>query len=345
MLKLIGRFLAAVLVVAAVSPAQAETASVTLSPVNAVWNDTVKVKIDGVGCTGATSAPTRTYSSGGYSIDIDLLSCPDGSTTPFSTEVELGPLGSESYSVRVFNIARHVASPSAPPLDTAPLSVYGNASLDVVLPEVATDAAPFKLLFRGTATSPCFGLDPPVVAGNTITATFDPSCPILPPIMPTAFEEEATLGPLPAGEYEVNFFETTNWPDKKLYRRTVTVYDADGCVPSATALCLQNNRFRVEVGWKDFEAHTGHGHAVPLESGDDSGLFWFFQEPNIELTAKVLDGCSYNGGWWVFLSSGSTVEYKVTVTDTKTGAKKEYANALGVSAPLVADTAAFSCAP
>jgi len=343
--ELTGRYLAALFVVAVVFPAQAEQASVTLTPANAVWSDTVKVKIDGVGCTGATSAPVMSRIPSGYVIDIDLLSCPDGSTTPFSSVVEVGPLGSEDYSVRVFNVARHVASPQAPPLATAALSVFGIASLDVVLPETATDAAPFKLLFRGTAVSPCFFFDPPVVSGHTITASFDPNCPILPPIIPTAFEEEATLGPLPAGEYEVNFFETTNWPERKLYRRSVTVHDADGCVPSATALCLQNDRFRVEVGWKDFEAHTGNGHAVPLESGDDSGLFWFFQPANIELTAKVLDGCSYNGGWWVFLSSGSTVEYKVTVTDTKTGSRKEYLNALGVSAPLVADTAAFSCAP
>jgi hypothetical protein len=33
------------------------------------------------------------------------------------------------------------------------------------------------------------------------------------------------------------------------------------------------------------------------------------------------------------------------VTDTKTGRTKEYTNDLGEAAPLVADTAAFSCAP
>lgn len=347
MFKSISRFLIVIGAVLAMSPAYADVVSVAPSPAVAVWNDTVKVTITGDGCSAKASAPTYRYvSSPGYVIDIDLtvVHCTAGGST-FSTELELGPLPAADYTVRVYDANTHVAYPSMPPLAAAPLAVNGQASLDVVVPEAATDAAPFKLLFRGTASSPCFGFNPPVVEGKTITASFEDNCPILPPIGATLIDEEATLGPLPAGEYEVLFFANRNWPERELYRRTLTVYDVDACVPSATALCLQNNRFRVEVSWKDFEGHTGNGHPVPLESGDDSGLFWFFRKPNIELTAKVLDGCGYNGAWWVFVSSGSTVEYNVTVTDTKTGSTKEYANALGVSAPLVADTSAFGCAP
>jgi hypothetical protein len=346
-LKSVGRYLIVVLAIMAVSPAYAEQASVALSPSVAVWNDTVKVTITGAGCSAVALSPVFRYLSGpGHVIDIDLAisHCPVSGAS-FSTELNLGPLPATDFTVRVYDANTHASNPSLPPLATAPLSVYRQASLDVVAPDVATDAAPFKLVFRGTASSPCFSFDPPVVSGETITAGFEDSCPILPPLGPTLIDEEATLGPLPAGEYEVLFFDSINWPEKALYRRTLTVYDDAGCVPSSTALCLQDNRFRVEVAWEDFEAHTGSGHAVPLESGDDSGLFWFFQQSNIELTAKVLDGCSYNGSWWVFLSSGSTVEYKVIVTDTKTGKKKEYLNALGVSAPLVADTSAFACTP
>ena len=60
-------------------------------------------------------------------------------------------------------------------------------------------------------------------------------------------------------------------------------------------------------------------------------------------SVKVLDGCGYNQHRWVFISSGSTVEYTVTVTDTRTGANKEYRNESGEAAPLVADTSAFPC--
>jgi hypothetical protein len=59
----------------------------------------------------------------------------------------------------------------------------------------------------------------------------------------------------------------------------------------------------------------------------------------------VLNGCGLGGHWWVFLSSGSTVEHTVTVTDTETGRVNTYVNGLGESAPLISDTSAFSCNP
>lgn len=326
-------------------PALAQTAKLTLTPAAAVWNEPIRARIEGVGCTGATSAPVTSFQAGRWVIDIDLLQCSAIAASAFSTVVELGPLAHEEYTVRVHDAVRHVTSPPPPPLDTELLTVHREASLDVLQPGVATDAAPFTLVFRGSASSPCFSFDDPQVSGNVITATFDGNCPILPPIKPTILDEERQIGPLAAGHYEVRFFDATGWPEMKLFRKDITVYDADGCVPSDTALCLQDARFRLEVAWKDFEGHTGVGHAVPLENGDDSGLFWFFDRANVELTTKVLDGCSYNGHRWVFLSSGSTVEYTVTVTDTATGATKEYENASGQAAPLVADTSAFACAP
>ena len=59
----------------------------------------------------------------------------------------------------------------------------------------------------------------------------------------------------------------------------------------------------------------------------------------------MLNGCGLGGHWWVFLSSGSTVEYTVKVTDTLTGRTKTYTNDSGEAQPLIADTAAFSCVP
>jgi hypothetical protein len=78
---------------------------------------------------------------------------------------------------------------------------------------------------------------------------------------------------------------------------------------------------------------------------DGSGLFWFFGRENAELTLKVLDGCGVNQHWWVFLASGSSAEYVVTVTDTRTGAQRTYSNPLGVQAPLATDLDAFATCP
>jgi hypothetical protein len=113
---------------------------------------------------------------------------------------------------------------------------------------------------------------------------------------------------------------------------------AGACISSTTALCLNNNRFRVEVQWHDFSGNTGAGQAVPLTS--DTGYFWFFGPTNVELVLKVLDGTSLNDHWWVFYGALSTVEYRITVTDTQTGLQRTYVNPSG-NLGSVADTSAF----
>ena len=110
------------------------------------------------------------------------------------------------------------------------------------------------------------------------------------------------------------------------------------CVASATRLCVNGNRFAVEVSWKDFSGNTGTGKAVALTG--DTGYFWFFDAANVELVLKVLDGRPVNNKFWVFYGALSSVEYTVTVTDTETGAIKTYQNPSG-RLGSVADTAAF----
>lgn len=318
--------------------------SFTLSHDAALWNDVVVARLEADVCRLEAASPEVGFTPEvGWTIDIDVSIEPCNHLPPrLTTLVEIGPLYPRDYVVRVFENGQPAA------VATAPLSIYRTASVSVELPAVATDAAPFPLVLRGPAPGPCFLLDPPQVQGKVITATFDANCPIIPIPGPLLFEEEATIGPLPAGEYEVRFFEwpldlSPQQPRPLLHRRTLTVYDTDKCVPSDTALCLQDERFRVEVDWKDFQDHAGKGHPIPLAGREDSGLFWFFRNENVELTTKVLNGCNLGGSWWVFLSSGSTVEYTVKVTDTQTGSTKTYTNDRGESAPLVADTAAFPC--
>ncbi|HEX5718309.1 MAG TPA: ELWxxDGT repeat protein [Thermoanaerobaculia bacterium] len=111
------------------------------------------------------------------------------------------------------------------------------------------------------------------------------------------------------------------------------------CQPSAEALCLNAGRFRVEIAWRDFTGQAGKGKAVPLTS--DSGYFWFFNEANVEVILKVLDGRGVNGHHWVFYGALSSVEYTITVTDSQTGTIRQYSNPSGRLAS-VADTKAFA---
>jgi ELWxxDGT repeat protein len=113
---------------------------------------------------------------------------------------------------------------------------------------------------------------------------------------------------------------------------------AGTCQAGAQRLCLNHNRFAVEVTWKDFQGHTGQGQAVPLSG--DTGYFWFFDAANVELVTKALDGTALNGKFWFFYGALSNVEYKITVTDTVTGKMKTYVNPSGHFGS-VGDTAAF----
>jgi len=111
------------------------------------------------------------------------------------------------------------------------------------------------------------------------------------------------------------------------------------CFAEPTSACLNGGRFRVEVTWQvPAQGTRGAGTSLPLTG--DTAAFWFFSPNNIEIVAKVVDGRAFNGRFWVFVGALSDVEYTVRVTDTVTGAIKNYFNPSGMLAS-VADTSAF----
>ncbi len=99
-------------------------------------------------------------------------------------------------------------------------------------------------------------------------------------------------------------------------------------------------RFAVEVSWRNFSGDTGTGTLV--FQSEDSAVFWFFQAENWELMVKVIDGCAFNGHFWVFSAATTDVEFTLRVRDTQTDQEKVYVNALGEAAPAVTDSGAFA---
>lgn len=110
------------------------------------------------------------------------------------------------------------------------------------------------------------------------------------------------------------------------------------CFPTASTLCVNSVRFRVEVTWTTEDGTSGAGRTLPLTS--DTGAFWFFSPNNIELAVKVVDGRAVNGKFWIFAGALTNVEYMLVITDTVTGAVWTHHNAPGELASY-ADTAAF----
>ena len=101
---------------------------------------------------------------------------------------------------------------------------------------------------------------------------------------------------------------------------------------------LQNGRFTATVTWTRPDGGTGTGTPVGVAGNTQS--FWFFTPDNIDLTAKILDGRTTNGHFWVFYGSMTNVAFTLTVTDTETGAQKVYTNPQGQNSSG-ADTSAF----
>ena len=121
---------------------------------------------------------------------------------------------------------------------------------------------------------------------------------------------------------------------------------AGQCEPTESRLCLLGNRFAIDVSFidpniKDPEVDPeGTATVAPSLGTPNTGFFWFFNQENIELAVKVLDGRGINGRFWLLYGALSDVEYEITVTDTVTGQSKTYRNEAGSICGEI-DTLAF----
>ena len=115
------------------------------------------------------------------------------------------------------------------------------------------------------------------------------------------------------------------------------------CTPSATTLCLgTGGRFKVEA---TYDTGTQSGQAQTVKLTDDSGYLWFFDASNVEAVVKVLDACGYNSRYWVYAGGLTDVQVVLTVTDTKTGTVKTYANPQKTAFQPIQDVNAFATCP
>jgi hypothetical protein len=115
------------------------------------------------------------------------------------------------------------------------------------------------------------------------------------------------------------------------------------CVPDAQTLCLRGDRFRVRSTWNRTNGTSGFGTGVELTP--DTGYFWFFNENNVEVVLKVLNGCPSNNHFWVFAGGLTNVEATITVTDTQTGFSQVYSNLQSTPFKPIQDVLAFDTCP
>lgn len=104
-----------------------------------------------------------------------------------------------------------------------------------------------------------------------------------------------------------------------------------------------DGRFRVQVDWADVAGGTPQPATVGQQFND--GAFWFFGPNDTELLVQLVDGCSTNDHFWVFMSAITNVEITILVTDTQTNVFREYRNPFDEPFGAVQDTEAFATCP
>ena len=158
---------------------------------------------------------------------------------------------------------------------------------------------------------------------------------------------------LPHSWSEPGFYEVTLWVSDGVRESTSSrVFlvesssPAGTCASSSATRCLQDSRYAVAVEWRKPDGESGAGKVVHAGT-NDSGLFTFFNRENWEILIKVLDGCAVNSHVWVYGASTTDLGYIIRVTDTVTGAVKEYRNEPGLPASATTDAHAFpaGCRP
>jgi hypothetical protein len=330
----------AVLVGAAHSlPSAAQDLQISFSPDAPTWRDTIVVTVKGNGahCTPQLEEPVVSFNAG-WRIDIDLVDpCLIGPPADgnFMVSTTIPPLSPREALVAVHD---HGFTMSGD-VSTAELTIHPGADLEVTAIEPAASDRPLRFEIEGVGACPAAVVSQP--KPGVVRAVYEGNCLILPP-GEHRFTLPFEVGPLAPGDYEIQVIDHSNGIElPPVVTTRVKVWDASLCVPDAQTHCLEDGRFRVVGVFRDFQSRIGNAKTLPTAL-DDTGLFWFFLPENVELTVKVLRGCEVNGFFWVFVSSGSTVEYELEVTDTRTGQRREYGNALGAIPSLIADTDAFA---
>jgi len=116
------------------------------------------------------------------------------------------------------------------------------------------------------------------------------------------------------------------------------------CTPDAHTLCLNGGRFAVTAAFQQTQGGpTIEANAVPLT--DATGYFWFFDASNVEIIAKLLNGCGTNGYYWFFAAGLTNVGATILVQDLESNMMKSYPNAIGTPFPPIQDTSAFHTCP
>ncbi len=117
------------------------------------------------------------------------------------------------------------------------------------------------------------------------------------------------------------------------------------CIAGDTTACLRGDRFEVTATFNLLDGRTGGMGAANATS--DTAQMHFFNPANVEVFLKVIDACSFNNTFWIFVAGLTDQGVNVKVRDTVGGKSRRYTNPLGTGFVTIRGTivelGAFPC--
>ena len=185
------------------------------------------------------------------------------------------------------------------------------------------------------------------IGGVMVYDISDPTAPVFQHYEPTAAGDQAPEGMVFINSSEspigIPLLVISNEDSGTVTIYGVTPQGTTPCQSSTNTLCLRKGRFAVEANWTTLE-DSGRAVAEPLNQ--ETGLFYFFNDVNVEMVVKVINACDdpFNR-FWVFAGGLTNVAVELTVTDTLSGESQTYINPQQTPFQPIQDTQAFATCP
>lgn len=204
-------------------------------------------------------------------------------------------------------------------------------------PPTPQPGSPFTL--RVTGNGDCPGISSKIEQdGNLISLLYFDDCGFPTISDPEPFVIEVDMQPLPAGDYVV---QVTDGAQNPLASHRFQVPGLSGCIPSETALCLLQGRFRVEAVWR---AARGEGAARAHPVSGNFGAFSLADPHRHEVFVGLHDTCATpTRTVWIAAHWPTDAEVEITVTEVATGEVRRYDNLPDLRLAPVWDPMAFLC--
>jgi hypothetical protein len=160
---------------------------------------------------------------------------------------------------------------------------------------------------------------------------------------------------IPAGTYHVMImseeFQGSSWAYTDFFvfskmatcnGSSCTTNTSTTCTSNSTTLCLFSNRFQVTAQYNTYGSPGTYSNATTATFSDNTGFFQTVTAGNVDVVVKMVNFCSLNNTWSVYIGGTTDLGVRLTITDMNTGNVYPATNPLGTGWTLIRG-AAFPC--